>query len=273
MKSIIIPTDFSPAAENATVFACEMAEHLQASIRLLHVYQLPISLNDVPMPLISEVEMHKASDEKLNRVKEMLIARYSSLDMQTESRLGDVVDELENICSSEKPFAIVIGSDGSGILERALFGSTTLRTIRHLQVPVIVISKEIRFRPVKKICLACDFRDVENTTPEKEIRSIVNAFNAELHVVNVVREKNSSSANIPEQSFLLHSMISDLNPQYHFVDRNDVDGALTEFAETQEIDLMIVIPKKHSMFEGLFHKSHTKELSIHAHMPVMAIHG
>jgi len=41
MKRILVPTDFSPAAENATAYAAQLARQIEASLVLLHVYQLP----------------------------------------------------------------------------------------------------------------------------------------------------------------------------------------------------------------------------------------
>ena len=39
-----------------------------------------------------------------------------------------------------------------------------------------------------------------------------------------------------------------------------------------ELDLVIVIPKKHTLLEGIFKKSHTKDFVFHAHLPIMCVH-
>ena len=52
MKTIIVPTDFSPIATNAMNFAADMAVNINASLMLLHVYQVPVSMPDVPVVLM-----------------------------------------------------------------------------------------------------------------------------------------------------------------------------------------------------------------------------
>ena len=59
MKTIIIPTDFSPIAANALHYGINMAQAIDASILLLHVYQVPITMTDVPIVLVSVEELQK----------------------------------------------------------------------------------------------------------------------------------------------------------------------------------------------------------------------
>ena len=65
MKKIIIPTDFSPAALNATHYAMDMALAINGSLHLLHIYQLPISVTDAPLVLISVDELKENAEKKL----------------------------------------------------------------------------------------------------------------------------------------------------------------------------------------------------------------
>jgi nucleotide-binding universal stress UspA family protein len=273
MKTIIVPTDFSPIAENAMRFGLDMALNIEASLMLVHVYQVPVSVNEVPMAIVSVEDMRKASEEKLASLKQDL-ERISAgrIKIYTEARLGTVADELDELCHVIQPFAVVMGTQGANRIERILFGSNTLHAIRHLSVPVLVIPPGASFRPVHKIGLACDFRDVVPTTPDKEIKTVVQEFKAELHVLNVDHDNRHFAPDTPMQSSLLNTMLEGLNPQYHFIDKENIDEGLNEFAEKNDLDFLIVIPKKHNALDGLFHKSHTKEMAFHSHVPVMAIH-
>ena len=42
--------------------------------------------------------------------------------------------------------------------------------------------------------------------------------------------------------------------------------------KTNNLDLVITIPKKHKLLEGLFKKSSTKQLVFDSHVPVMCVH-
>ena len=41
MKKILFPTDFSPTAENAFLYALALAAAMKAHLTLIHVYELP----------------------------------------------------------------------------------------------------------------------------------------------------------------------------------------------------------------------------------------
>jgi len=274
MKTIIVPTDFSPIATNAMNFAADMAMSINASVLLLHVYQVPVSVSEVPVVLMSADDLKKSSDEKLEEVKQSLSHITSGkLKIYTESRLGDIVDELEELCKQIQPFAVVMGTKGATGVERILFGSTALTAIRHLKWPVIVVPPGKEFgKGIKKIGFACDFKQVVETTPVQFIKQMVKEFNAELHVLNVDFENKQFRPETPEQSLLLHTMLEDVNPNYHFINQIDIEDGLNEFAETNNLDLLIAIPKKHKLLESLFNKSSTKQLVVQSHIPVMCVH-
>src|SRR5687767_9896132 len=123
MKTIIVPTDFSPIATTAMNFAAEMAANINASLTLLHVYQVPVSMTEVPVVLVSSEELRKSSEEKLEILKqELAYATSGKIKIYTEARLGDVSDELEEICKQVHPFAVIMGTKGASGVERILFG-------------------------------------------------------------------------------------------------------------------------------------------------------
>ena len=274
MKTIIVPTDFSPTATNAMNFAADMAMNINASLMLLHVYQVPVSMTDVPVVLISADELKKDSERQLNEAKESLTHITSGkVKIYTEAIMGDVADELEDVCNRIEPFAVVMGTKGTSGLERMLFGSTTLTAIRHLKWPVIVVPPGKEYGAgIKKIGFACDFDKVVENTPVQFIKNMVKAFNAELHVLNVDYENRHFKPETPEESLMLQTLLEDLNPAYHFVNNKDIEDGINEFAETNNIDLLITIPKKHSLLDGLFKHSSTKGLVMQSHVPVMCVH-
>ncbi len=275
MKTVIVLTDFSPAALNATNYAADMALAIKANILLFHVYQLPLSVSDTPIVLLSVEEMKEAAENKLAQLKKELEHITSgALEILTEARLGNLSDEAEDCCKKSEPFAVVMGTKGHSAVERALFGSNTITVIKHLSSPVICvpIGKEYGLG-IKKIGLACDFREVKEATPVPVIKTLVKEFQAELYLLNVDHDNHQFKAETPEQSVLLHTAFEELNPQYHYLENRDIEDGINEFAETNNLDLVITIPKKHKLLEGLFKKSSTKQLVFQSHVPVMCVHG
>jgi len=274
MKTIIVPTDFSPIATNAMNFAADMAVNINASLLLLHIYQVPVSMTDVPVVLVSAEELRKSSEAKLQEIKDALTHITSGkIKVYTEARLGDVSDELEDVCKLIQPFAVIMGTRGTSGVERVLFGSTTLTAIRHLKWPVIVVPPGKEYGTgIKKIGFACDFDKVVESTPIQFIKNMVKEFDGELHVLNVDYEGRHFKPETPEESLMLHTLLEDLNPNYHFINHVDIEDGINEFVEENNIDLLITIPKKHKLLDSLFKHSSTKQLVTQSHVPVMCVH-
>ena len=274
MKTIIVPTDFSPAATNALHYAINMAKVVNASLLLFHAYQVPVSFSDTPIILVSVEELKKAAEAKMEKLKtETEHISSGELKIYTETRMGDTTDELQNLCEKINPFAVVMGTKGSSGIEKVLFGSTTLTTIRHLTWPVITVPPGKLFGAgILKIGFACDFREVVKSTPADAIKNFVNSFKAELHVLNVDYHDKHFKPDTPEQSALLHTILEECKPVYHFIENRDVEAGINEFAEKNNLDLIITIPKKHKLLEALFKSSSSKQLVFQSHAPVLCVH-
>ena len=274
MKRIVVPTDFSASATSAMNYAVEMAKDIGAAIHLYHVYQVPVAVSDVPVVIVSVEELKKNAEEQLDYLKKGLahITSDKPVTVTTEATMGNTVDELEELCKRLHPFMVVMGSRGSTGMERILFGSTTLTAIKHLTCPVIVVPPGSNYKGIKKVGFACDFRKVIETTPTHYIEELVRLFGASLHVLNVDYENKHFKPETPEESLYLHTLLKDLNPQYHFIEEKDIEDGINKFAEENNLDLVITIPKKHKLLDGLFRKSSTRQLVFESHIPVLCIH-
>lgn len=274
MRTVIVPTDFSPAAINAANYAADMALQINGEILLLHVYQLPLAITDTPIILVSVEELKETAEKKLASLKEQLTHITSGkLKIETEARLGIISDELESACSTIQPFAVVMGTTGHSAVERALFGSNTLQVIRHITSPVICVPKGKEYgNGIRKIGMACDLKEIIETTPIPVIRDFVSVFNGELHVLNVSTEHRNIKPEETKEFELLKTALSDLNPQFHFIADKDIEDGINRFAETNNLDLIITIPKKHRLLDKIFHKSSSRQLVNESHVPVMCVH-
>lgn len=274
MKTIIVATDFSPASNTALHYGMDMARMINASLLLFHAYQVPVSYSDTPIVLVSVDELKHSAEQQLEKLKgEVEHIVSGSVKVYAEARLGNTTDELETLCEKINPFAIVMGARGSSGIETTIFGSTTLTSIRHLKWPVITVPQGKEFgNGIRKVGFACDFREVVQTTPVDVIRNIVKTFSAELHVLNVDHHEKHFRPDTPEQSALLHTMLEDCKPVYHFIEHKDVEDGINEFAEKNNIDLIVAIPKRHKLLQGLFKPSSTKQLVFQSHIPVLCIH-
>ena len=278
MKTLVVPTDFSSVSVNALNYAVDMAQAINAGIVLLHVYNVPVAFTDgpvAPVTVVSIEEIKRTAEERLEEIKKNLITVTSGkLEVLTEARLGDTIDEIEQLCTSLEPLAVIMGSHGTTGLERMIMGSTTLTAIRQLKYPVIVVPPGTTYHGIKRIGLACDFENVVQSTPVEYIKNIVREFGAELYVLNV-KNKNAAEGDITEatmETAYLDAVLEEIRPTYVPLTGDDVVECINGFAENNNLDLVMVIPKKHRFIDNLFHKSRSRELITHAHIPIVSIH-
>jgi nucleotide-binding universal stress UspA family protein len=261
MKTIVVATDFSTPAENAMLYAGQLANSIKASLLLFHAYQVPVGMNDIPVLMISTEELKANAETGLTRAKELLNKAFSSVNIQTESRLGDVVGELNDICEEINPLLIVVGRHGSSGVQQMLFGSTSLSVIRNTTYPVIVVPDRFHGYEIKNSALAID-SSVENVCVQK-IKTLVAELNTQLHIVHVKQEKSAS--------LQVDKLVSQLNGKYSTIYDHEFVHGIESYIKNNNIDLLIILPHKHNLVERLFLKTHTKELLKKISIPVMCV--
>ena len=271
MKKIIVATDFSPAAMNAANYAADMATSINAAILLLHTYQVPVTYSEVPVAVNLD-EIQKNTENKLKLISDELKSRTGNkITVDITVKVGSFYPELKVLCETEHPYAVIMGSQGTTAAERLFFGGHAVYAMKHLPWPLITVPSNAAFTSIKKIGLACDFNKVVETTPVDQIKNMVNDFHAELHVLNTGKE-GVYDPDIVFESGMLQELLASMKPAYHLLTHENIDEGIMDFAEKNHLDLLVVLPKRHNLLDSIIHRSHTRQLVLHSHVPVMALH-
>jgi nucleotide-binding universal stress UspA family protein len=139
VKSILVPTDFSDSAREALDWAIALAREFQARILLLHVVEnltvgYASDLFPVPMAEVYE-EISTFARAELGKLAEQV--RAGGVEATERLAQGTPSAEIIRIAREEPVDLIVVGSHGKGLLDHALFGSTTERVVRKAPCPVL----------------------------------------------------------------------------------------------------------------------------------------
>jgi nucleotide-binding universal stress UspA family protein len=274
MKTIMAPTDFSPVSLNAVAYAAEMANAINANLDLIHICPIPMAFSEVPFPPLVIDNMIQEGENRIQRIRNNLDKLYDGkLIITTTVIPGMIITELIAFCEALHPHAVVMGSQGSGAIERLVFGSVTLSAIKNLSSPLLVVPPGGKFETIKKIGIACDLKKVTNSFPIRQIRQLIDDFKAEFYVIHVnLGSEESYAPEILEETEVLKKILVDYHSSYHFLNNTGIDEGLTQFAERNGLDLLIVVPKKHNIIANIFHKSHSQQLALHSTVPIMAVH-
>ncbi|MES1213952.1 MAG: universal stress protein [Bacteroidota bacterium] len=274
MKTILIPVDFSASSLNAVDYAMHFAESVRGNVTLMYVCQVPVAYSEIPVSGQDFSNLIEDATKKITELRHELLRIWGNkVVINTAIREGYVVAEIKELSDELNSFAVVMGTSGSSAMERILFGSNTLQAISHISAPLIIVPPGVKFKSISQIGLACDMLNVVKSVHTEEIIKLANDFHAQLHIlhINTGEDNHYTDARISGSEELL-GLFKEQKPQFHFVNSKNIEDAINEFAEKNNLDLLVVIPKKHGLLEGIFHKSHTKKIALLSHVPVMAVH-
>ena len=270
MPVIIAATDFSEVANNAIAYACDLAKATGASVLIVHSFVIPIAFSDTPLPVMPLDEGRDIAEDRIKEVVALQRKNNPDININGKVLYGDIVDCLEEYIEDEgAPWMIVVGNSGNE--GTAMLGNSVVTAMKRFTTSVMAVPQGVRYEGVKKICLACDLAHIPSNFPAQDILTLVEKTGAALHVLHV--NASGQQQEIKFEQTPVSNLLLAANPHYHYQTGTDADQEIMNFIENEHIDWLIIIPGKHSFFEKLFHKSHTKAMVRLANIPVVAVNA
>lgn len=273
MKKLLVPTDFSDTSKNAARFAVQMAADIQnAKIILIHVSDKitggsdgsPLTENDDDRRIILTQALSQLKDE-------LLAVAQAPIEFATEKG-SSLVDTLTRYVRHQAIDMVIMGITGATRLEQIFMGSNTLEMAKESVCPVLIIPPDAKYRKIRNVVLASDFKEVDTTIPVAPLKATLDLFKPTLHIVNVDSEHYVELTDeYKTERAKLEEMLKNYSPEFYFIRQYDFFDAISQFVEDKNIDVIVIVPKDRSFVSGLFKTSHTKKLAYHSHIPIIAI--
>ncbi len=184
--NILVPLDFSSLSLKALESAEVFAELFDGAITPFHSF---ISMSELEMQDISSHEdmtadqqdLEKKLVEKLNKVA----AKHVDAKYLNEG-LVRVGNPAEAIIDAAQNFDLVaMTTHGRTGFTRLIMGSVAEKVIRFAPVPVLVVEKSSRIKPLQKMLLTTDFSDY-SLKAVPFAKSIAAASGARLDIIHVI---------------------------------------------------------------------------------------
>lgn len=260
MNTVIVPVDFSPTSLHAAEYAAKLLTgHYGVNMVLYHSYD---SADDFAK-IERNMEKLKEKLMETNFVKMEILLHQES----------DFVEGLEKAVRHRHADLVIMGITGKSALAQVFFGSNTLKMAETKACPVLIVPENAPFNPIRNVMLTSDFKNTFNTTPSVPIKKILDAFQPQMSIVNVDEEHFISLTDkYEDEKQQLKKLFAEYRPEFYFMRLYDVDEALNLFAETRNIDMIIVIQKDHSFIERVFKTNRTKKLTYHSKVPILVVH-
>lgn len=275
MKKILFPTDFSDTANNALVYALRMADNQNATIYVLHAYEMPVISATANPVMVQDVyktiELSNFENFKDQVPQIRDIARKHNLDhvpihfILEEGFLNTI---LKKRVKEEDIDLVVMGTNGNSGFEKKILGSNTSNAISSLDIPVLSVPHDAIFDGIKSIGFSTLFKPQDKLVLDLLI-PIAQGFGATIKAVNISAYKDNLDEAV-EQSW--KDNYKGTPVEFYVMEDKDVEKGVFDFIDKENIDLLVSITRNRTFFERLFTTSMTKKFTYHTNVPVLAYH-
>ena len=274
MKTILVPTDFSKCANNAMMYALEVAKRIEAKVLALYVVYpsegVDNNMYDAFMIDDYVQQRNKAMESWAKRFKRS--EHLKGIEIATECRVGFPVSVISHAASQMNVDLIVMGTTGANGLKGILLGSTAGGVLTSSHRPVLVVPKNASFRNYARFVMATDFKMKIDKRSMTILKSLLNIEHAGLEVVHVIEDPNVGKVK-KEQEALLSEKLEDIPHLFHYIHDKNVPRAISHFLESIDASGLVTVAHEHSLLHKLFFKSVSRSLAHHTSVPMLVLHG
>lgn len=242
MKTILVPTDFSHASENAFRTAVSLAERTGATLKVLHIiegiYEGDFSaagtyIPDDGMDSVFVLKLIEKSRKEMHR----MLSGYDVREVKVEEeiKVGNVFERISDVIAQDKIDLIIMGMHGK---EEKQAGSNTIKVVRKAHCPVLIVKNvEERFA-IRKVLLATDFQTI-NKEYIARLKEFQTSLGFELHILFVNTQLNFFSSGDIESlvdNFKKEYRLD--NAEFHCVNDYSEEKGILSFASKIGADII-----------------------------------
>ncbi len=266
IKNILVPIDFSECATNAMNYAARLARKFESKVMLLHVAESTVSED--------ETAFRQYKDDKLEAIEKMTDQDPAFANIISEVKIdnGELKDSVLSMIDEFCVDMVVMGTEGAhGVIDE-LKGSHTYEILKDSKVPLSIVPVGVRYREPAKIGFATDLKDVEHSLTMDVLLDFTYAFNAELDIFHI---RGSRGENPDEQYFVIKELdeyFSGVDHRFFEIEDDNIAEGIDRFVRSNNIDMLAIMPRRHSLLEQVSHESTTKKVAHHTGLPLLTFH-
>jgi nucleotide-binding universal stress UspA family protein len=276
MKKILLPTDFSENAFNASSYALQLFAQDECTFYLLHTYTPVASNAGMLVNAYSALQLEEVTrdaaihsmdvlEKKLR--KEYPNPKHTFVKITTFNLL---VSEIVACVKEYKIDLIVMGTQGATGAKEIFIGTHTMFTIKKVKCPVIAVPSGYKFELPKEILFATDYRFYPRNKYLRFLKKFCISHDSKLNLLNAFFG-NPLDADQLKMKAYLDDYFQKISHLFHIVEGSDIANAIKVFQEKQKINLLVMIHNKHGFFENLLFKPVINEMVYHTNVPFLVM--
>ncbi|AEE19533.1 nucleotide-binding universal stress UspA family protein [Dokdonia sp. Hel_I_63] len=272
IKKILVPTDFSEQAENALRVAADLAKKHNASINLLHMVDLPMTLVDAVTGNQSELpEAIFFMKLAHQRFESMMSAPFlDGVTIEESAEFDGAFEGIMDYVDKYQSDLIVMGSHGDSGLHEFFIGSNAEKVVRNSKIPVLIIKNRHEHFEIENFIYALDFQ-AENHNAFKQAIAFAKINNAQLHMLYVNTPGDFRSTHEVEEQMKKFMDVEGQveNCTLNIYNDNTIESGILHFAEMIDSGLVGIATHGRKGLAHFLNGSLSEGLVNHAKRPVI----
>ena len=270
MKRILVPIDFSDCSLNALKVGAQIARKYNYEIILLHLLEFPNQASDALSTGNSIPEMIHFKKRAVENLEELMDSPFlEGLEVLESIEFKKISDGVIDVSQTNNVDLIVMGSHGTSGFNELVVGSNTEKVVRHSNIPVLVIKKEVKEFTVANFVFASDF-SLETQKPFKKMLEFAKLFNSKLFLVRICTPSNFKTT-IDAQRIMTEFLANfDVeNYSTHIYNDTNVENGIINFANSVTADLIGMSTHGRTGLLHFYNGSISEDLVNHCVRPVI----
>lgn len=274
MRNILLPTDFSANSLNAINFAIKLFEGETCTFYILNSekpsnYITAEVLQATPGTSVYEGILSD-NKEKLENMVQFCESVSIKQDFIFVPKLDfdTIVAAVNQAVALNNIELIIMGTNGATSAEEVIFGSNTLKIIRNVNCPVIIVPEEYNFEKIKSVLLSFSCQDNINAKNTEILLAILKKTQADLKILEIGEEKND----LLDQRTIFNEVFKEIDFEYFTIKDLTAPMAISAFEQLMPVQLHTMIVEPENIFDRLIFGSDTSTISYGTHIPLLVLH-
>lgn len=274
MKNILLPTDFSENSKNAVNFALKFFEGQTCTFYILNSqkpsgYITADVLYGAPGTSVYEgiLNDNKKELEKMVQFCES-ISEKENFSFVPKIDFDNIVDAVKQAVALNKIELIIMGSNGATGAAEVVFGSNTLKVIRNVDCPVIVVPEGYSFEKINSVLLSLNYQYEVSNKSLSVVSEIVKKHKASLKILEI-EEENIELATKRNQS---EEVFKEIGFERFTMKNIPASIAINAFEQLIPIQLHAMVVERKSFLNRFIFGSETSKISYGSPVPLLVLH-
>lgn len=276
MQHILIPTDFSDNAWNATIYALQFFKPQKITFHFLHI-DVSLQVDDDPLHYNGVSAKKEISEETRAKMADWMQKVYTYYpnplhNFRSSLRCTLFIEGFRNYVSKQNIDLIVMGTKGASGLKEMTIGSKTGAVIKRIKCSNLVIPEAARFTIFLNIGFPTDFNMFYKQKMIQTLLEIANTYKSSIKVLRVAQNEKPLDNVQKTNREHLKQHLQAVSHSFHVIENPNLESALQSFVNTMQIDMVAMIAKNLNFFQRILFKPQVEQISYHIQIPFLVLH-